>query len=105
MKLTLSIVVEFEPNGVPVSELHWMLMEIANRAASEGLFTGDTAAAVVSWGAQVDPPVGPCQHEPNMSSLTLEQESGDDVYVDVNCKHCGQLGCIAKIDRTTEVDW
>lgn len=44
-------------------------------------------------------------HEPDPNSLTV-QHDGSDAYVDVNCKHCGRSGCVAKLDLTGQsINW
>jgi hypothetical protein len=42
-------------------------------------------------------------HEPDTCTFHLEHD-GDGVYLDVNCKHCGQSGCVGKFDAK-EVTW
>jgi len=32
-------------------------------------------------------------HEPDWNSVTITHSQGD-VFIDVNCKHCGTSGCI-----------
>jgi hypothetical protein len=43
------------------------------------------------------------EHEADISTFHLEGD-GDGVYLDVNCAHCGQSGCVGKFDAK-EVDW
>ena len=33
------------------------------------------------------------KHEPDWHSVSAEFD-GDELYVDVNCKHCGHSGCV-----------
>lgn len=44
-----------------------------------------------------------CEHEPDWQTASIEYD-GDDIYVDVNCVHCGRSGC-AGTSSTFEVDW
>ncbi len=43
------------------------------------------------------------QHEPDLSTFHLERD-GDAVYLDVNCKHCGQSGYVGRF-KAEDVDW
>lgn len=43
------------------------------------------------------------QHEADPSTFHLERD-GDGVYLDVNCLHCGQSGCVGRFDAD-EVIW
>ena len=42
------------------------------------------------------------KHEPDWNSVQLTWD-GDELYVDVNCKHCGDSGCIGS-SKTLEAD-
>jgi len=44
------------------------------------------------------------QHEPDLKTLHIEYD-GDTAYIDVNCKHCGDSGCIAKLPDNDEIQW
>lgn len=43
-----------------------------------------------------------CNHTPDWKSISLEWD-GDDLYVDVACKDCGQSGCVGTA-KTLEED-
>lgn len=53
MKLTLAIVVEYDPNGTPEAELRANLHAAAEYMAGIGKFTQDTEAEVVTWDSAV----------------------------------------------------
>lgn len=54
-KLTLQLVIdiEYEMNGASKETLMAMLLDVGNRALSEGLFTGDTEANAVEVDMEV----------------------------------------------------
>lgn len=64
VKLALQLEVAYQPNGVPESRLRRYLDQIAERAAGEGLLTGDSEAEVEDWSYRVlsrdavSPPLG-----------------------------------------------
>ena len=44
-------------------------------------------------------------HEPDWSSVYVESDGGE-VYIDVNCKHCGSSGCIGTASSLGEqINW
>lgn len=47
LKLTVEVV--YSPNGTPRSELIRLLENVANHAANNGLFTGETRAVVEEY--------------------------------------------------------
>lgn len=51
VKMTLTLDVEYQCNGVDPQDLKLMLEAIATNAANVGQMTGDTPATVNSWGA------------------------------------------------------
>lgn len=56
MKLQLTLSIEYNDSSIQSmkpDELERMLQDIANHAASNGLFTGETPAEVESWQAKV----------------------------------------------------
>lgn len=54
-KITLKLVltVTFKKNGVSDEELKENLRAIADRAAGDGLMTGETEAEVIVWGFEI----------------------------------------------------
>jgi hypothetical protein len=45
------------------------------------------------------------RHEPSWGSVTIESD-GDELYVDVNCRHCGRSGCIGTSKTLAEnISW
>jgi len=51
--LQLEIMVDYQPNGVSKEALADLLAQIGDRAAHEGLMTGETPAEVAGWLVQV----------------------------------------------------
>jgi len=44
-------------------------------------------------------------HEPDWSSVSIEPD-GDEMYIDVNCLHCGRSGCVGtKKTLAAGIDW
>ena len=44
-------------------------------------------------------------HEPDWGSVHLESDGGE-LYLDVNCVHCGRGGCIAAVPKLArEINW
>jgi hypothetical protein len=54
MKLCLTIEVEYAPNGTTLQGLKDMMHAVADRAAGEGMLTGETPAVVEGWKASVE---------------------------------------------------
>lgn len=52
--LRLTLTVTYQPNGTPSRDLYDMLKAIAADAANQGGMTGETAAEVETWSAQVE---------------------------------------------------
>ena len=45
------------------------------------------------------------KHEPDWKTCHVEHD-GDGVYIDVNCKHCGRLGCVGNAKRLAkDMSW
>jgi hypothetical protein len=53
LKLRLIVDVDYVPNGVSKDALEDMLKSIVDRAANDGLMTGETPAEVDTWTAKV----------------------------------------------------
>ena len=50
-----------------------------------------------------DSPTG--KHEPDWHSTTTEFDGGQ-LYVDINCKHCGRSGCVGAYDSlAANINW
>ena len=46
-----------------------------------------------------------CLHEPDWSSLSITFDN-EEVYVDVNCKHCGLSGCVGTMKTLgADIQW
>lgn len=54
MQLKLTMIVDYAPNGVSVTDLKHNLEYVAKHAAAEGMLTGDSDAKVEVWSATVD---------------------------------------------------
>lgn len=52
-KATLTIEVDYSVNDTPISDIMAVLRRSADFLAGEGLFSGDLAAEVRSWSAEV----------------------------------------------------
>ena len=37
-----------------------------------------------------------CEHEPDWNTVNIQHDGGED-YVDVNCKKCGESGCVGSL--------
>lgn len=45
------------------------------------------------------------KHAPDWSSTTTQYD-GDQLYVDVNCRHCGRSGCVGTHETLAEnINW
>ena len=46
-----------------------------------------------------------CEHEPDWNTVNIQHDGGED-YVDVNCKKCGESGCVGSL-KTLEknIQW
>lgn len=46
-----------------------------------------------------------CEHEPDWKSVCIAQD-GDGIYIDVNCKKCGDSGCVGNAATLTAgIQW
>ena len=78
MRLQLFLTVECDPGTTPASQLLDLLEAIAQRAAGEGLFTGDTDAEVDHWiaHAHVPPPDSRWADAPEWAQwLAMDQDA------------------------------
>ena len=45
------------------------------------------------------------KHELDLNSVSATHDGDSNVYVDVNCKHCGCSGCVTVVSSESSVDW
>jgi len=43
------------------------------------------------------------QHVPDPNTVHIDYDGGE-LYIDLNCKLCGQSGCVGKVDLS-HIDW
>ncbi len=46
-----------------------------------------------------------CTHEPDWNTVNIQHDGGED-YVDVNCKKCGESGCVGSLSTLEKnIQW
>ena len=74
---------------------------MTNQSTDECKVCGGSLAC---WEHCQESPTG--GHEPSPVSADLHRE-GNTLYIDISCRHCGQSGCVVRINDVTleEIDW